>query len=308
MQLDDSTFLRRFASRDLGQEHFDHRGHLRMAWLHLVHFGLDEANRRVCEGIRDLAIKFEAPEKYSHTLTEALMRIMSARLTDETCGDFERFLKSNRDLVDDAEGVLARHYSRQRLTSAEARAGWLEPDLMPIHCPNQSKETTMNTQQSDKIVQQWQTTPNPLKRGAIRYGRDFNTTPLELFPLLCPTTEYDWLPGWNCELLHSESGYTEYNVVFKTRFFGAEELWVCTRFEPGRAIEYARTAENYCAKMDIHLADNGDGTTTGTWMLTVSALKEQGNQAVAALESAPSEMMQILGTLAHYVEHGEMQR
>lgn len=40
-----------------------------MAWLHLTHFELEEANRRVCDGIRDLATKFNAPEKFSHTLT-----------------------------------------------------------------------------------------------------------------------------------------------------------------------------------------------------------------------------------------------
>ncbi len=34
MTLNDQTFLKRFAMRDLGPEFFDHRGHLRMAWIH----------------------------------------------------------------------------------------------------------------------------------------------------------------------------------------------------------------------------------------------------------------------------------
>ena len=135
MQLDDDTFLTRFATRDLGPEHFDHRGHLRMAWLHLTRFELEEANRRVCEGIRDLAIRFDAPEKFSHTLTEALTRIMAARMSEEGRGDFERFLALNADLVGDAEGVLARHYSAQRLNTPRARTGWVEPDLAPLHEP-----------------------------------------------------------------------------------------------------------------------------------------------------------------------------
>ena len=232
MQLDDTTFLSRFATRDLGPEHFDHRGHLRMAWLLLTHFEPEEATRRCLEGIRDLAAKFDAPEKFGHTLTKALMRIIATRLDAESRGDFERFLADNTDLVDNAEGVLARHYSATRLNAPEARTGWVEPDLAPLP---QSVSPNMNTEHSDKIAAQWRATPNPLRRGGISYGRIFNTTPLKLFPLLCPTTEYDWLPGWRCQLLHSDSGYTEYNVVFKTDFFGTEELWVCTRFEPGRA-------------------------------------------------------------------------
>jgi hypothetical protein len=132
MQDNDDTYLERFAARELGPEHFDHRGHLRMAWHHLARYDVDEANRRVCDGIRELAAKFGAPEKFNHTLTEALMRIMAARMQVDAKQDFEAFLQANPDLLDNAEGVLARHYSKARLGSAAAHAGWLEPDLAPI--------------------------------------------------------------------------------------------------------------------------------------------------------------------------------
>lgn len=132
MQFDDATFLSRFQTRDLGPEHFDHRGHLRMAWLHLSHYDLEEANRRVCDGIRELAAKFGVPEKFNHTLSEALMRIMARRMVGEAGCDFESFLQANPDLVDDALGVLAHHYSDRRLHSPAAHAAWVEPDRKPI--------------------------------------------------------------------------------------------------------------------------------------------------------------------------------
>jgi hypothetical protein len=132
MKLDETTYLQQFERRELGPEHFDHIGHLRMAWLHLVHFGLEEGNVRVCRGIRDLAEKFGAPEKFNHTLTEALMRIMAQRMTATAAKDLERFLQANKELVDDAQGVLARHYSPERLASAAAKTGWVEPDREPI--------------------------------------------------------------------------------------------------------------------------------------------------------------------------------
>ena len=132
MPLDDDTYLIRFASRALGPEHFDHRGHLRMAWLHLVRYGLAEGNARVCAGIRDLANSFGVPEKFNHTLTEALMRIMARRLADQAGDSFDAYLAHNPDLVLDARGLLARHYSADRLNSPAARAAWVEPDRAPI--------------------------------------------------------------------------------------------------------------------------------------------------------------------------------
>ena len=80
MTLNDTDYLLQFERRELGPEHFDHVGHLRMAWLHLEHYAVDEAIARVCGGIRDLANKFGVPEKFNHTLSEALMRVMFSRM------------------------------------------------------------------------------------------------------------------------------------------------------------------------------------------------------------------------------------
>lgn len=132
MSIDENDYLDRFQHRALGPEHFDHRGHLRMAWVHLRYYGLKEASARVCEGVKELAAAFGAPEKYSHTLTEAFMRIIFPRMRGEAAFDFDQFLADNPDLVSNAEGVVLRHYSRERLNSPEARKGWIEPDLSPF--------------------------------------------------------------------------------------------------------------------------------------------------------------------------------
>jgi hypothetical protein len=131
MQTDETRYLEQFEQLELGPEHFDHVGHLYMAWLHLKHYDLEEANARVCTGIRNLADKFGVPEKFNHTLSEALMRIMAGRMNDRSDA-FDAFLQANPDLVDDCRGVLARHYSDECLTSDRARAGWVEPDREPI--------------------------------------------------------------------------------------------------------------------------------------------------------------------------------
>jgi hypothetical protein len=60
------------------------------------------------------------------------MRIMAKRMTERSAKDFALFLQTNEELVNDAQGVLASHYSRERLESEAAKTGWMEPDREPI--------------------------------------------------------------------------------------------------------------------------------------------------------------------------------
>jgi hypothetical protein len=132
MSIDHGDYLKRFELGELGPEHFDHRGHLLMAWIHLCHYGQNEATARVCRGVKELAAKFGAPEKYNHTLTIAFMLIIKQRMFGEAVGDFHHFLVANPDLVQDARAVVLQHYSRERLDSPKARSEWLVPDLKPF--------------------------------------------------------------------------------------------------------------------------------------------------------------------------------
>jgi len=53
-----------------------------------------------------------------------------------------------------------------------------------------------------------------------RFVQQFQAPPGKVFPLLCPLREYEWIEGWQCEMLHSDSGIAEKNCVFRTRFPG----------------------------------------------------------------------------------------
>jgi len=164
----------------------------------------------------------------------------------------------------------------------------------------------MNTERSDEFIKSWEKQVNPLKSASFTLERTFRTSPEKLFPLLCPTTEYDWIPGWGCELLHSKSGYAEYNAVFRTTFLGPEEIWVCTRYEPNKAVEYARMSDGMAGKLDISFTDNLDGTVTGRWVVSASALVEAKNQAVAQWEAGRRQFEGFLDLLEHYVNSGEI--
>jgi hypothetical protein len=36
----------------------------------------------------------------------------------------------------------------------------------------------------------------------------------EVFPLLCPKREEEWIPDWECETIWSNSGYNEEGAIF----------------------------------------------------------------------------------------------
>ncbi|MGD8363069.1 MAG: hypothetical protein PVJ04_16705 [Gemmatimonadota bacterium] len=167
----------------------------------------------------------------------------------------------------------------------------------------------MNTRHSDERIQAWKQRENPLERGHLVLERTFRTSADEVFPLLCPTREYDWISSWGCELFHSDSGYAEYNAIFRTRSLGKEEIWICTHFEPNRAIHYTRVAPDVCTQLEITLADRTDGTVRVRWSLTASALVEEANDAVRLLESGSERRLileHLLNDLDHYLERGEM--
>lgn len=128
----DLEFLDAFLSCRLDVAGFDHRGHLRIAWLLLQRHPLEVAVERTCDGIQRLAAHLGVPGKYHRTLSEALVRLMAAADAAAPASSFDAFLTNHPELLVDARAVLARHYSPARLTDPAARTTFLPPDLQPL--------------------------------------------------------------------------------------------------------------------------------------------------------------------------------
>ena len=80
----------------------------------------------------------------------------------------------------------------------------------------------------------------------------------QIFPLLCPVREYDWIDGWSCDLIYSESGVAENNCIFKTASEAEGEMtWTVSRYEPDRAIEFVIISTDiFILKLDLALSEN----------------------------------------------------
>lgn len=133
--MNDHEFLGSFIYCTLPPEHFDHRGHLRVAWLHLRRYPFAQAVHETCTGIARYAASLGAADKFHWTVTEALMHLMRAGGADEPASTFDGFLASNPELVANARAAVGRHYSAGLLATPEAKAGFVAPDLAPLPEP-----------------------------------------------------------------------------------------------------------------------------------------------------------------------------
>jgi hypothetical protein len=67
---------------------------------------------------------------YHDTITMVFVRLIAVRLCPAE--DFPSFRARNPDLFDRTFPALLKHYTPERLYSAEAKLGFVEPDLEPL--------------------------------------------------------------------------------------------------------------------------------------------------------------------------------
>ncbi len=130
--LSDAALWRAFHDRSLSAAEWTHAAHLRMAWMFLSRYGLDEAHVMMRVGIARLNAAqglVETPQRgYHETLTRVWLALVQAARRGDEAADSASFVASHalpRELP------LA-HYSKERLFSVTARARFVEPDLAPL--------------------------------------------------------------------------------------------------------------------------------------------------------------------------------
>jgi hypothetical protein len=84
----------------------------------------------------------------------------------------------------------------------------------------------------------------------IRTGQFVVHAPIvDIFPLLCPKREEEWIPGWECEVIFSNSGYNEENAIFRTdKPYGTELYWYTMTYNlASRKVDFLITASHLYA-------------------------------------------------------------
>jgi hypothetical protein len=131
----------------------------------------------------------------------------------------------------------------------------------------------------------------------------------DIFPLLCPVREYDWIDGWNCRMIYSDTGVAENNGIFTTAFpRGVEEVWVVSRYEPERyTIQFvAVNPESHVMKLDIKVEERGENAADVRFTNTFTGLTEKGNAFLQqyAAETYDAAMSRLFLALENYCTTG----
>jgi len=127
----DDEFLRTFLQGWPSGEKFGHREHLRAAWLVIERHGPEPAADIVGDRLRRMAAAQGQSVLYNETMTRFWIRLVAhIREAKGPLAGIDQAIEAAPLLMD--KSLPFRHWSRELMFGPEARAAWVEPDLLPI--------------------------------------------------------------------------------------------------------------------------------------------------------------------------------
>lgn len=123
------------------------------------------------------------------------------------------------------------------------------------------------------------------------YTQKNGAPPERVFPLLCPVREADWVPGWQYQLIYSESGIAEDGCVFTTpnppasdpqSQVAPETTWIVAEHDPA-AFRIGFVWINpglVAAEIRIQLTPTPHATTLAHIRYRYTGLSAEGNREV----------------------------
>ena len=167
----------------------------------------------------------------------------------------------------------------------------------------------MNTERSERKVRAFLKNRQYLRRKTVTVERTFSSSREDVFGQLCPARELDWIEGWDCELIYTSTGYVEEGCIFTTPGTNAlgVGLWIITAHQPNEMLEAVTiTDDSLVEHFTIRLTTNRDGTTTGVWNMTFTALNETGNGILESMPDDAPDLKRALDGLEHFLRTGDM--
>jgi hypothetical protein len=122
----DEIFLEAFEDTSLPRYEWTHFAHVRMGFLYLSRLPYAEAEEKIIAGIQRYNAAKGNHTGYHQTITIVFARLIASRLTENL--DWPVFVAANPDLL--SFTCIQKHYSPELLKSQQARAEFVEPDLL----------------------------------------------------------------------------------------------------------------------------------------------------------------------------------
>jgi hypothetical protein len=148
------------------------------------------------------------------------------------------------------------------------------------------------------------------KRVTHEYTQTNCALPEQVFPLLCPVRESDWVPGWQYRLIYSRSGVAERGCVFATpNDDGSETTWITTEHDPTVfRIAFAWVNPGLVsAQIEIRLERKSAQKTTAHVHYIYTGLSQLGNREVERYDQKwfQHKMQSWEAAINHYLRTGK---
>lgn len=124
----------------------------------------------------------------------------------------------------------------------------------------------------------------PSRRLRRSFVQRIHASPEQVFPLLCPEREKEWLPGWTAQMVHSASGLAERGAVFHSPHEQGQTVWVVTEYDPPHRIAFARwQPDGLVVHIEISLSPHHAGDTAVGICYDYTATNDAGRDALSKL-------------------------
>ena len=121
--MNDNELVEQFESCALSVSDFNHRNHVRLAWLYLQKFTTLEALTRFSENLKKFAASLGKANLYHETITFAFFFLINERIkkNENSSQTWEEFAAANPDILMRQNGILLKYYKAETLASDLAR-------------------------------------------------------------------------------------------------------------------------------------------------------------------------------------------
>lgn len=131
-QLTDSEFEAQFASKTLDPKLFTHEAHLRLAWIHIKHYGTKTAIDNICRQIKAYAESLGARDKFNKTVTIAAIKAVEHFIGRCQGDSFDDIILEFPRLKENFGGLMRAHYGFEIFNNEKAKREFIPPDLVPF--------------------------------------------------------------------------------------------------------------------------------------------------------------------------------
>ena len=128
----DEVYEQKFREIKFPPLYFSHEAHLRLAYIHLQKYGLEQSIKNMCTQIYDFALKYGATMKFNATVTYASLQIMYSYMQNSKSDNFKGLMDEFPHLLQDFKCEIQKHYSWDVFRSPEAKSKIHQPDLEPF--------------------------------------------------------------------------------------------------------------------------------------------------------------------------------